>query len=70
MRTHRQEFARTCGDVIIATEGSNIGMALNMAAMLEIDAVIDPAETRNWLVRGLASASPNTAPQVPHVKTW
>jgi acetyl-CoA carboxylase carboxyltransferase component len=26
-----------------------------MAAMLEIDAVIDPAQTRNWLSRGLAS---------------
>jgi acetyl-CoA carboxylase carboxyltransferase component len=31
------------------------GGALNMAATLEIDAVIDPAETRAWLVRGLAS---------------
>ena len=29
------------------------GQALNMAAGLEIDAVIDPAETRAWLVRGL-----------------
>jgi len=29
------------------------GSAINMAAMLEIDAVIDPAQTRNWLVRGL-----------------
>ena len=24
-----------------------------MAATLEIDAVIDPAQTRHWLVRGL-----------------
>ncbi|MFT3813355.1 MAG: carboxyl transferase domain-containing protein [Acidovorax sp.] len=32
------------------------GQAMNMAATLEIDAVIDPAETRAWLVRGLASA--------------
>jgi acetyl-CoA carboxylase carboxyltransferase component len=32
------------------------GQAINMAATLEIDAVIDPAETRQWLVRGLASA--------------
>jgi acetyl-CoA carboxylase carboxyltransferase component len=29
------------------------GGALNMAATLEIDAVIDPAQTRDWLVRGL-----------------
>ena len=27
-----------------------------MAATLEIDAVIDPADTRRWLSRGLASS--------------
>ncbi|HEY2928492.1 MAG TPA: carboxyl transferase domain-containing protein [Albitalea sp.] len=32
------------------------GRAINMAATLEIDAVIDPAETRAWLAKGLASA--------------
>jgi acetyl-CoA carboxylase carboxyltransferase component len=32
------------------------GKAIHMAATLEIDAVIDPAETRAWLARGLASA--------------
>jgi len=32
------------------------GKAINMAAMLEIDAVIDPAQTRHWLVRGLISS--------------
>ncbi len=32
------------------------GKAINMASTLEIDAVIDPAETRSWLSRGLASA--------------
>ncbi len=31
------------------------GQAMNMAATLEIDAVIDPAQTREWLARGLAS---------------
>ena len=30
------------------------GSAIEMAGALEIDAVIDPAETRSWLVRGLA----------------
>jgi acetyl/propionyl-CoA carboxylase alpha subunit/acetyl-CoA carboxylase carboxyltransferase component len=34
------------------------GSAINMATTLEIDAVIDPAETRDWLVRGLDSARP------------
>lgn len=33
------------------------GDALNMASHLEIDDVIDPAETRDWLVRVLASAT-------------
>jgi acetyl-CoA carboxylase carboxyltransferase component len=32
------------------------GQAMNMAATLEIDAVIDPAQTRAWLVRGLETA--------------
>jgi len=32
------------------------GSAINMAATLEIDAVIDPADTRAWLARGIASA--------------
>lgn len=32
------------------------GKAINMAATLEIDAVIDPAQTREWLSRALASA--------------
>ncbi|MDO5288374.1 MAG: carboxyl transferase domain-containing protein [Pseudomonadota bacterium] len=31
------------------------GQALHMATSLEIDAVIDPADTRAWLARGLAS---------------
>lgn len=32
------------------------GAAIQMAAALEIDAVIDPADTRAWLARGLSSA--------------
>ena len=31
------------------------GKAINMAAFLEIDAVIDPIETRHWITRGLKS---------------
>ncbi len=33
------------------------GKAINMAAHLEIDAVIDPADTRKWIMRGLEAAS-------------
>jgi acetyl-CoA carboxylase carboxyltransferase component len=32
------------------------GKAINMAATLELDAVIDPADTRRWLAAGLSSA--------------
>jgi acetyl-CoA carboxylase carboxyltransferase component len=32
------------------------GKAINMASLLELDAVIDPADTRAWLVRGLRAA--------------
>jgi len=31
------------------------GKAINMASHLEIDAVIDPADTRQWIMRGLKS---------------
>jgi len=33
------------------------GKAVNVAARLEIDAVIDPADTRRWIMQGLAGAS-------------
>ena len=32
------------------------GKAINMASYLEIDAVIDPADTRRWIMQGLKSA--------------
>ena len=34
------------------------GRALSIATYFEVDAVIDPAETRDWLVRGLNAAGP------------
>ena len=47
---------------LVARQYAN-GSAINMATTLEIDAVIDPAETRAWLVRGLASTgAPATRP--------
>ncbi|HVV66438.1 MAG TPA: carboxyl transferase domain-containing protein [Rhizomicrobium sp.] len=36
------------------------GKAINMAAYLEIDDVIDPADTRRWILRGLHSAPPQS----------
>lgn len=49
------------------------GKALNMASYLEIDAVIDPAETRAWLLRGLAAAgtpAPRAGRKRRFVDTW
>ena len=45
------------------------GSAINMAATLEIDAVIDPADTRRWLSQGLVSA--RLGPRLPGaVDAW
>jgi acetyl-CoA carboxylase carboxyltransferase component len=46
----REELAQA-----MIAEAHQRGKALNMASLLEIDAVIDPAETRAWILRGLRS---------------
>ena len=46
------------------------GSAINMATTLEIDAVIDPAETRNWLVAGLASGQTRPFDGTLAIDTW
>ena len=46
------------------------GSAINMAATLEIDAVIDPAETQTWLVAGLASGAIAPDAGVRAIDTW
>jgi acetyl-CoA carboxylase carboxyltransferase component len=46
------------------------GSAINMATTLEIDAVIDPADTRDWLVRGLASARVRPEAGTRFIDTW
>ena len=47
------------------------GQALNMASHLEIDDVIDPAETRDWLLRVLAVAcAAPLPPRRPFIDTW
>jgi acetyl-CoA carboxylase carboxyltransferase component len=46
------------------------GSAINMAATLEIDAVIDPAETRDWLVAGLESGKVRPADGTLAIDTW
>ena len=47
------------------------GKATNMAAYLEIDDVIDPAETRRWILRGLKSIAPRgNGRRRAFVDTW
>jgi acetyl/propionyl-CoA carboxylase alpha subunit len=49
------------------------GKALNAASYLEIDAVIDPMESRRWLLRGLATipkAPSRTGKKRPCIDTW
>ena len=46
------------------------GSAINMAQTLEIDAVIDPADTRAWLVRGLAAGRVRDAGGSLAIDTW
>jgi len=48
-------------DQIVASAYAH-GKANNTASYLEVDAVIDPMETRQWLIRGLKSM-PKTAPR-------
>jgi acetyl-CoA carboxylase carboxyltransferase component len=48
------------------------GKAMNMASFLEIDAVIDPAETRRWIMEGLRAAPAERGERTGHdfVDTW
>jgi acetyl-CoA carboxylase carboxyltransferase component len=48
------------------------GKALNMASYLEIDAVIDPADTRSWISEGLKAAPAGYTERIGHdfVDTW
>ncbi len=54
---------------LVAQQYAN-GEAIHMAQTLEIDAVIDPADTRTWLVRGLDSAAGRHEAVSPYVDTW
>ncbi|WP_371364570.1 carboxyl transferase domain-containing protein [Pseudomonas sp. QL9] len=59
-------------DKMVAAAYRN-GKGLNMASFLEIDDVIDPAETRRWLLRGLASApkpAKREGKKRPLIDTW
>ncbi len=46
------------------------GKAVNVASQMEVDAVIDPADTRAWLLRGLKSAGPPRRGARSYVDVW
>ena len=49
------------------------GRAINMASFMEIDDVIDPLETRRWIMQGLRSvpaSNPGAGRRRPFVDTW
>ena len=49
------------------------GKAVNMSSVFEIDDVIDPAESRRWILRGLASVpepAPREGKKRPCIDTW
>ncbi|RZJ26669.1 MAG: hypothetical protein EOO54_02050, partial [Haliea sp.] len=56
-------------DTLVARQYHN-GSAMHMAETLEIDAVIDPAQTRPWLVSGLLSARVRPDDGVRFVDPW
>ncbi|MGE0132969.1 MAG: carboxyl transferase domain-containing protein [Blastocatellales bacterium] len=49
------------------------GKALSAASVLEIDNVIDPAQTRRWIAQGLRAApapAPREGKKRTHIETW
>lgn len=56
-------------DQLLAQQYDN-GSAINMAATLEIDAVIDPATTRDWLEAGLEAGRVEGADRPLAIDTW
>jgi acetyl-CoA carboxylase carboxyltransferase component len=46
------------------------GKAVSVAQYLEIDAVIDPADTRSWIMRGLSAAPSGQERRARFIDTW
>jgi acetyl-CoA carboxylase carboxyltransferase component len=49
------------------------GRAINMAVHLELDDVVDPADTRRWITTMLESApvaAPRQGKKRPNIDTW
>ena len=54
----------------LASEFGARGSAINMAATLAIDAVIDPADTRDWVQKGLHGQPARTSASHLAIDSW
>ena len=57
----------------VRSEAYDHGKAVNVASAFELDDVIDPAESRSWVLSALESAPPPAArsgKKRPCVDTW
>jgi acetyl-CoA carboxylase carboxyltransferase component len=56
----------------LVTEAYERGKAINMASYLEIDAVIDPADTRRWIIESMKAVPTERIARTGHdfVDTW
>lgn len=45
------------------------GRAVNAAAVVEIDDVIDPADTRRWILSAVPATAPDEGPR-RYIDTW
>jgi acetyl-CoA carboxylase carboxyltransferase component len=66
--TEREALFRKHLDALYAR-----GKAINTGSVLEVDDVIDPADTRRWIMRGLRMAGgpkPQPGKRRPYIDTW
>ncbi len=66
---NRDTFGGEGARVMVLAYDYERGKAISMASYLEIDGVIDPADTRDWILRGLRSTGP-LEPRRPFIDTW
>ena len=62
--------ARTAEYERLVAEAYERGKALNAATQFEIDNVIDPADTREWIVRGLRAMPPSDRSPAMRARAW
>jgi acetyl/propionyl-CoA carboxylase alpha subunit/acetyl-CoA carboxylase carboxyltransferase component len=54
----------------LVAERYEAGKAINAASLMELDDVIDPAETRRWIITGLDAVPPIASEGARFIDTW